>query len=339
MSSVLSLCYPVVESSQVGEARRGIGLLAERNGFADPFRSNLAIIVTELANNLVKHSGGGQIVARALSQGGDAGIEVLSIDRAPGMANPEACLRDGFSTAGSPGTGLGAVRRLSTTFDFYSEEGKGSVILSQLWVGRGPPESAYREGAIAIPYRGEIMSGDAWGIRYRESAIQAVMVDGLGHGPIAADAAEIALRVFERNPDLSPSDYIKATHIALKTSRGAAVAVARIDLDSGLVEYCGVGNTVGAVEIGSEHKRMVSHNGTAGLQTNRIQEFRYPWDEGAILILHSDGIGTRWNLEKYPGLVTRHPAVIAGVLHRDFGRGTDDSTVLVLKRYETRGRG
>lgn len=140
-----SISFPITESSQVGEARRGIAALAEKGEYSNVFRSNLAIVVTELANNLIKHTpGGGQIVARVLNQGGDVGIEVLSIDRGAGMTNPEICLRDGYSTAGSPGTGLGAIRRLSTTFDFFTEVEKGTVLLSQIWTGRGPQRSCIR---------------------------------------------------------------------------------------------------------------------------------------------------------------------------------------------------
>ena len=74
---------------------------------------------------------------------------------------------------------------------------------------------------------------------------------------------------------------------------------------------------------------MVSYNGTVGHEVRKIREFTYLWPKGGLLVMHSDGLGTQWRLDRYPGLIARHPSLIAGVLYRDFNRGRDDVTVLV----------
>jgi hypothetical protein len=94
-----------------------------------------------------------------------------------------------------------------------------------------------------------------------------------------------------------------------------------------------LGNIAGSIVTDDAPRRqMVSHNGTAGHQGRRIQEFTYPWSRTSLLILHSDGVSTHWSLEKYPALTLRRPSLVAGVLFRDFGRGRDDASVVVVRQ-------
>jgi hypothetical protein len=120
-------------------------------------------------------------------------------------------------------------------------------------------------------------------------------------------------------------------HAAIGGTRGAAVAVAQLDPAASTLTFAGVGNIAGTLLApGGASRGLFSHNGTVGHQVRKVQPFEYPWSPGGVLVLHSDGLQTRWSLGAYPGLIRRHPAVIAGVLHRDFLRGRDDATVLVI---------
>jgi anti-sigma regulatory factor (Ser/Thr protein kinase) len=314
-------------------------MAASRLGLSETVRGQLAIISTELGNNLIKHTQGkgGRLVFRPLGPEEGGGLELLSLDQGPGMADVARCLEDGYSTAGSPGTGLGAVSRLSGVFDVHSIPGAGTAILSRVLAQAGPPpeqsDDAFEVGTLCLPIQGETVSGDAVEVRLRAGLRKMIVADGLGHGPQACHAAQEATRSFRDNPFLSSAELIQAVHQALRSTRGAAVAVAHIDTDSGLVHYSGLGNISGMVFSSTGLlRRMVSHNGTAGLQIRKVQEFTYPWDRDSVLIMHSDGLTSQWSLEKYPGLMTRHPALIAGVLFRDFSRGRDDVSVLVVAR-------
>src|SRR5688572_26788709 len=107
----------VSDPSTVGEARRVATRLGEQAGLNETDRGRAAIVASELATNLVRHARGGQLLLSAMSGPAAPGVEIISTDSGPGMTDVERCLRDGFSTGGTPGNGLGAVRRLSAEFD------------------------------------------------------------------------------------------------------------------------------------------------------------------------------------------------------------------------------
>jgi hypothetical protein len=92
-----------------------------------------------------------------------------------------------------------------------------------------------------------------------------------------------------------------------------------------------VGNIACRVEASTANRHLVSYNGTVGHVLRKVQEFSFPWPKGALLVLHSDGLVTHWDLAAYPGLSARHPGLIAGVLYRDYDRGRDDVSVVVLR--------
>ena len=331
----------VQESSNVGEARRFVTALCRALGFAETRTAEAAIVVTELATNLVKHTGGvgGDLVLRPMTEAGAVGLEILCWDKGPGIANIAASLRDGYSTAGSYGTGLGAIRRLSPEFDLYAAPGHGTALLSRIW-NNAPPETlpALSVGAVCLPVRGEQECGDAWAMKQRQDTTLLMLVDGLGHGPDAAAAANRAVAVFEKQERRSPAELLELIHAALRSSRGAAVAVAEVAPGQRTVRFAGVGNISGLILTGETGRNMVSHNGTAGLSVRKIQEFTYDWPEGGLLVLHSDGVATHWSLADYPGLALRDSALIAAVLFRDHKRLRDDSTLLVAKAAVQRGR-
>ena len=115
-------------------------------------------------------------------------------------------------------------------------------------------------------------------------------------------------------------------------TRGAAVGVAEFDEEKRITLFAGLGNvTARILEGGMPTRHMVSANGTAGVEARTIREFSYPWPRGAAIVLHSDGLSARWELNDYPGLLLHAPGVIAGVLMRDHCRHTDDATVVVVK--------
>jgi hypothetical protein len=192
------------------------------------------------------------------------------------------------------------------------------------------PRSPSAIGAVSTPAPKETACGDAWRAARSERTISLLVVDGLGHGPLAAEAAEVVAALFEKNPHDAPRAHIEAAHAGLSGTRGAAMAVARIDPQAGKLTNAGEGNISGSLLENGASRGLVSHNGIVGHQVRKVQEFEYIWQAQSMLIMHSDGLQTRWSLGKHFGLALRHPAVIAGVLYRDFKRGNDDATVLVV---------
>ncbi|WP_299564699.1 ATP-binding SpoIIE family protein phosphatase [Enterovirga sp.] len=328
------ISVPVTEASQVAEARRRATAVAQRLGFDETARGRVAIVATELATNIVKYGAGGEILLDAFEDETGAGVELLALDKGAGLASVEAALRDGHSTGGSAGTGLGSVKRQSSAFDIASWPGKGLAVLARVQAspikGMSPPP---RFGAVAVPLRGETVCGDAYATRRDgDGDGWTVMVaDGLGHGPQAAQASQEAVRLFQACREPRPAGILSAIHAGLRHTRGGAVSVARYEPERGVLVFSGVGNVAGAVLAQGEIRRTVSLAGTAGHVVRRIQDFEYPFAPGDHLVMCSDGIGTSWALDRYPGLTGAHPSLVAGVIYRDFTRGRDDATVLVVR--------
>jgi anti-sigma regulatory factor (Ser/Thr protein kinase) len=327
--------FSVEDLSAVAEARREALVLAHGLELDETESGRLALLVTEAATNLLKHAGGGELLMGVLGEERSQGVEVLALDRGAGMPDVEKCSRDGFSTSGSPGNGLGAMARLSSLFDIYSLPSLGTAVLLRLLRRKqaplSRPEAGLELGIVSLPKPGEEVCGDACAVEERQGSTYILMADGLGHGPDAARAAQEAVKVFRQRDRLEPADLLAEIHLALQHTRGAAAAVARVDTRRGMVTFAGLGN-IGGVIIGPGASRsMVSQNGTLGHQARRIQEFSYAWPDEGLLILHSDGLGSRFSVDRYPGLIMRHPGLTAGVLYRDFSRRTDDVTVLVAR--------
>jgi hypothetical protein len=232
---------------------------------------------------------------------------------------------------------LGAIERSSQEFDVFTAPGRGTVIrarCSSQGRGRGASDAgramAIDVGGVNLPYPGEVESGDGWVYRHTAQGTSVLVVDGLGHGPIAAEAASAAIRVFESEPELTGTSLIETIHGSLKGTRGAAVAVMDIP-EEGELAFTGVGNISGVIWRDSSSQHMVSMNGIAGHHMGKTRQFRYPVSRDSVVVLYSDGLRSRWNLNDYRGLRSRSASLIAGTLLRDQGRGTDDVTVVVAK--------
>jgi anti-sigma regulatory factor (Ser/Thr protein kinase) len=326
----------VIEHSQVAEVRRLSAELGRAQGLTERDLGRAALIATEASTNLVKYAKQGRMTVSTFAGEGAAGVQFIAVDRGPGLADFQASARDGYSTGGGLGLGLGVILRASDTFDVYTMPGQGSALLSRVLKDSVlPPAGAGRLelGARQAPKRGEVECGDAWACTRGGRWHRLCVVDGLGHGPLAASAARDALAAFSdaRESD-SPEDIIDRCHRALRSTRGAVMAVAAMDLDAGLLCFAGVGN-IGAVVYsaagGATH--LLSTEGIVGYQMRSIRGTQRAWSRGDTIVMSSDGLSSRWNMLRYPDLLVRHPAVTASVLFRDFARDTDDATIVVAR--------
>ena len=315
------------EPTDVAEARRRAEAIAGVLGFDALGRGRVAIAVTEAGTNLLKHArGGGNLFVGVAGTSVVPGLQLVAMDKGPGIRHLAASLRDGFSTAGTSGSGLGAIQRACTTFDVYTTD-TGTVLAATLYPDAAEPLGL---GALSVPVAGEFECGDGWAA-WSAGALTSVFVcDGLGHGAGAAHATRAALETFRINAERPAQQVIEAVHGALRPTRGAAVALAEIDSRNASLRYCGLGN-IGGVIVGADgrEQHLVSLSGIAGHVMRRLHVQSYPWPPGATLVMHSDGLATKWTFARYPGLLARRPDVIAGVLLRDHARANDDATVVV----------
>ena len=322
----------IAHESDVGEARRAASAVAEQAGLPAGRLAAVALLATELAANLVRHAQAGELLVHVLPVDGAPVVELISLDRGPGMADVSRCLTDGYSTAGTMGAGLGGVRRMADAFDLWSRPEWGTVLVARVGDGqRRAPTSRFEWSCISSPAPHEQVCGDAWEVAARDSVLSAMVADGLGHGPLAAEASQAAGRLFSDQGCDEPTEYLERAHRVLGRTRGAAISIARGDASEQRLVFAGVGNVSGAIVGADEHRSMAAHNGTIGATLPRVQSFEYGWPERSLLILHSDGLKTRWSLQSYPGLHTRHPALVAAALYKDHRRANDDATVLVAR--------
>jgi anti-sigma regulatory factor (Ser/Thr protein kinase) len=321
--------FRVEPSGTAGPVRRAAASLAEQLGLPEARTADCAIVVAEMTSNLLKHADDGRLLVRPVRHGGVAGVELVAMDAGPGMADVPASYRDGHSTAGTLGIGLGAISRLATWCDMYSYPGRGTVLVAQVWPG-SPPAQPWAAG-LSRPIEGEPASGDAYSIRSVGDRRQVLVADGLGHGPLAAAASRAAVNAFDTAPAAGPQMVVEHLHTALRATRGAALAVAELDDVAGTVRFCGLGNIAGAVVHGDGRRSMVSLPGIAGHQRRQVREYVYPLPEGSVVVMHSDGVNDRWNPADSPGLFDRAPHVIAAAVLRDAGLRRDDACVIAAK--------
>ena len=321
----------VVETSQPSAVRFAAREMAARVGFSDEDSYRSGLVATELATNLVKHARSGEMLLR-VAGGREPELELVAIDKGPGIPNISAALADGRSTTGTTGIGLGAARRMADEFEIYSSVPDGTVVLARI-----RPKASVRRAAIfsvsgvSVAKAGETECGDAWMLNHAAEGFAAVLADGLGHGHFAAQAASAAIGAMTGLSRDGCAKTLATAHDRIRHTRGAAAAVAEVTLATRIMTFAGVGNIGAAIVNNGSIRQAVSHNGTLGHLARVFREYTYPWPEGAMLVMHSDGLMSQWSLTRYPGLPMRHPTLIAAVLYRDYSRGRDDVTVVVAK--------
>jgi anti-sigma regulatory factor (Ser/Thr protein kinase) len=328
--------FPIDDPSRVGEARRYAARAAAPLQWNEEDAGRLALVITELGTNLQRHARNGRLLIAVRPDASE--VEVVSIDEGPGIADVPLSMRDGQSSGSTPGTGLGAVKRLADVFDIHSSVPEGTVSVAcvrKRGAPSKPADPSLQIGAICLPVRGEDVCGDAWAAAAGTDGCSLMMADGLGHGPEAAKASQAAVEIFSANPGADLRDIVQRTHIGLQTTRGAALCVAAMDSATMTLTYAGAGNISGRILSGVFDKSIATQHGTAGAQIRRPEQSSVEVPEHALLILHSDGIETRWKAEHVRPVLQRSPTLVAALLLRDHTRHRDDATIVVLRH---RGR-
>lgn len=308
------------DETQVGAARRQVAIACADAGASDDLTAKTLLVAVELATNLHKHARRGALFVKAASA---HTVDLVSIDHGPGM-DLQQCYVDGFSTSQTKGTGLGAVRRLSSAFDAYTD-GSGSVVFAR--VGRVTPGLEY--GSLAIPIRGETVSGDQWALRADEAGWSLVMADGLGHGPQAHEASAFVGPIVDI--DTSPSQQLRRAHDLSRGTRGSAAASLRHRSSETTLDYASVGNLHCVVQRREQAQVLAGQNGTVGGAFPTVKQQQAVVEPRGLVVVHTDGLSGRWSLDRYPGLRIRHPQVVCGVLFRDCNRHRDDATIVAIR--------
>lgn len=325
-----SYSFEIIEHSQVGEARRFAQRMCQILDFNEEHTGEVSIVINELGNNLVKYGITGVLALRADRHKDQNVLHIIAYDYGPGMDDVEVNLRDGFTTGTTPGTGLGAVRRLSDAFDIYSDP-SGTIISSIHGSRNSNINEEYLIGAVTYPYSGETYCGDSWAVCAEPDCTSIIASDGLGHGEAAYRTSLEAIELFLKESHTKLDVLMMSVHEALRRTRGAAIFLLNLTMDK--ISFAGVGN-IRTVLCFPDHrtKTLISQNGTAGIQVRAPKVLSHDWPRGSVLVLQSDGIQSRWDLSRYKNILLYHPNILAAALMRDYRRPKDDSMVVVIAR-------
>jgi anti-sigma regulatory factor (Ser/Thr protein kinase) len=341
MDSLHFTSYIVEDRSHVAIVKREIHTRAVQAGFPKARVGEIDIVVSELTSNLVKYAGGGELLYRVTTCGPDnPSLEVLCLDNGPGMSDPARMLKDGVSTSNTLGQGLGAMQRLSDSFELYSLKGWGTIVYTQLAVKKCEPtdmKSGVRICSLNVPKPGETVSGDGHAVRYGKNSVGIFFADGLGHGEAAHEAVQTGLQAFESAAEQSPLEVLRYIHSQVKKTRGMVGTIAWYSKAKNEWTFCGIGNISSRTYSGLLFKNYMSYNGIIGLNIpGTMKDAHIPGEKNQHLILCSDGIRTRWDLTKYPSISKHDNIVLAACLYKDFSRRTDDASILIATVNPTR---
>jgi serine/threonine protein phosphatase PrpC len=188
-------------------------------------------------------------------------------------------------------------------------------------------------GARSRPIPGYQVNGDAYVVRFpKADHARVALIDGLGHGVEAHEAAVRARELVEAKTQLGLVPLFRELDERLRRTRGAVAAVADIDLSTSQLAFVGVGN-IEAVLVGPEgSQQFVCTSGIIGHNMRTPRLFEYRWSPESMLLLCSDGIRSAWRTGVEKKLLTAHPEILANVILSNYAREVDDATVLGIRQ-------
>ncbi|MBV4355841.1 ATP-binding SpoIIE family protein phosphatase [Pinibacter aurantiacus] len=335
MANEIHISFNASDRSYFSILKKEIHQIAVGLHFSQKKIGEIDIIVAEITSNLAKHAGGGEILVHAITAPDEEGLEIISLDNGPGMTDPLKMINDGMSTANTLGHGLGAIKRLSDNFEIFSLKDWGTVLLSRVFKKSSTAQSKSKSKteirSIVVAKPGETVSGDATFHKVTKEHVTLFIGDGLGHGIEAYKAVMHAVDTVAKTPFiLSPSEMLRQIHTETKRTRGLVGTVAIYSIKQKTWNICGIGNIATKSTNGFTSKNYLSYNGIIGHNIpNTLKEQVTDAEHSQTIIMCSDGIKTRWDLQKYPGILKCDLSILATVIYKDHARKTDDMSVIV----------
>jgi anti-sigma regulatory factor (Ser/Thr protein kinase) len=339
------LILGIDSDADVGVCRRKSVALASQLGFDDVKTGEVAILVSEMVTNVLKHGGGrGKIsIGQLTDESGRKAIEIVCCDGGNGIRDIEKAIGDGFTEKDSLGIGLGTIRRFSDIFEVNPAREITDALIESThlfkhclrvvkWVPNLTWKGTNRNlliGAVSHSKPGEMLNGDCFVVSHiSHSKTIAAVVDGLGHGKDANIASSIVKEQILLKGNLPVEELVRYIHQATKGTRGAVIGLLLIDTEKGTLHFTGVGNIEGFVHSGDDKKSLISFGGILGHQIRTPRVYEYPFKPGDVICLYSDGLNSRWNPKEINW--KEHPQKIAENLVSQYSRLNDDTTVLII---------
>jgi len=333
MATVSETIISIGSDADVVLARTKGEKLARSTGMEKAQVADVAIAISELASNLAKHRvTGGKIIIREIRAEEKKGIEVISSDLGPGIADIDQAMTDGYSTAASLGIGLPAVNRLMDEFQIRSNIGKGTLVTTRKWVKPELPSVPVSDLELSVfsrPIPGQKYNGDAYFVKRYEDKVIFGVIDGLGHGKDAQEASQVAVDCLENFYRRPFAEIFQLCHQRLKRTRGAAMSLCRINLKDRVMTHAGIGNVNTRVYSSEKAPAPFCINGTLGVAMRTVKVDDYPLPENSTIIMFSDGISGRFTPDNPSGFLGLKPQRLARQILDNYARDNDDATVIV----------
>lgn len=335
----LEVSQPVESHADVDPVRRLAATVADAERLGESQRERVAAVATGMTTALLRCGPAGRILVRPWEENEARGVELVgTVD--PIASNSPHTGYDASLCNSRDSDEVDAIAGAADFFDAYSAPGVGTVMAARVWAGdpTAAQDPQFLVGSMTEAFPGELACGDGCAVGQQGPRVVVLVADGLGHGTSAQHASTAAVAAF-RSHQAKPVETIAGEiHRALTRTRGAAIGVVEVDRRSGRIRFCGIGNIAMRLVTGRRHKALVSQYGIAGYQDPSIRAFEHAWEEGALLVMHSDGLSNAWDLDAYEGLERHHPQLVAATVMRDAARAHDDALVLALRGTEESDR-
>lgn len=324
----------VSHPADVAAARQAARKLAEAVGLEPSAGEEIALAVSELATNLVRHAEGGRLVLTPFTADGRAGLQLESLDAGPGIPDIGRALTDGFSTAGGLGNGLGTVNRIMDELDIQSTVGCGTHIICRKQAKahaavHGP--CPLDIGVATRPKPGFRENGDSFVIVRGEGSALVGVIDGVGHGEEAQAAALAVRRYVEFHSERPLEALFHGADLACRGTRGCVMALARFEWQREAMLFASVGNIEARAFGVHPSPSLILRRGIVGVNCPKAVVSEHHWTHG-VLVFHSDGLSTHWTWSDFPELSDQPANIVAQQLLRRLANPQDDATVLIVRK-------
>lgn len=191
----------------------------------------------------------------------------------------------------------------------------------------GVPATSPTVACVVRPFFGETVSGDATFVRQTDGRWQLAVIDGLGHGAAAAVAATAVHAELERHDWNDLLDLTRRCDAAARGTRGVALALVRVEQGTGACQHVAVGNVEVVAGSGARRIAPLTRPGIVGAGVRGARVTPFALERGDLLVIHSDGISGRFDLERLAG---PSAARTAELLVAEYGKAHDDAGCVVL---------
>jgi anti-sigma regulatory factor (Ser/Thr protein kinase)/serine/threonine protein phosphatase PrpC len=337
MQTITSAHISVGQSFDSAAAQQTSREIAVKLGFAPAAAEEIALAVTELASNFISHAHSGMLTLRLLDTGDRMGIEVEADDQGPGMRNQERLFPGSDPIGNGLDYGLDSVKRLMDEIEIGSTAALGTRILCRRWLNpKVDPamkkDHPWQVGVATRPCHLAAANGDAFVIRECAGHLLAGVIDGLGHGEAAQQAALAAQAYVQSHPEMPLDQLFRGVNSACRGTRGVVMALARFASPTEMT-LANLGNIEMRTWTSSERFEIVVQRGFLGAQEDQVRVQKHRWDPKWMFVLHSDGLRAQWQWSDFPGLQHGPPQAAANELLKTLAKDDDDATVLTVKSW------